>query len=642
MTGRGQAPRQSDLLAGVVAGGVAALLSLAQVLAPLDDALYDRMLAVLPTPTLPEAVIVAIDEPSFASIGQAWPWPRRLHAELIASLRTAGAASIGYDIVFADPSLPEEDAALAAVLGPDVVLAADTAVIDTPQGRITMAVQPLDTFQTGGALPGYITVPLDHDGAIRRLPEGDAGFGLRLAGSNVVPPPNARIRFADAGLTRVSFVQALEAGTSLPPDLFRGKPVLVGLMVRASPLTAADAFRTPQTAWGRGLMPGVEVQAHIMRTLASGAWIAPAPVWLPGVLAIFCALAAVGLSRGRPVAVAGAGTLLLATAPLAGALAGLATGVWCPPMAPALAALAGGIGQSALDHARERRARREITRIFSHYLAPELVRRLAEDPAAVRLGGERRLVTILFCDLRGFTAMSERFADDPVGLTEILNAAMTAIGDAVLDHGGLIDKFIGDCVMALWNTPADDPEHAAHAIAAGRDAIGRIAALSARLSGEGSARPVTLACGIGINTGECTVGNMGTAKRFDYTAIGDPVNLSARLESLTKAYGVPMLIGEATAALATGEDLIELDTTAVPGRADQLKIFVPADLWPVAPATRPALVRALDAHYAGRPEEARASWAVIARIDAVAARYAALMTAKSVASEKEAADRTKI
>lgn len=554
-------------------GAAAAGMQLAQLTAPIDDAIYDRIAPNLTSggDALPEVVVVAIDDPSFAEVGQVWPWPRSLHARLIETLRAAGARRIGYDVVFADPAEPRDDRALGMALGPDVVLARYAVELETPQGVLQMTVAPHSQLTKSGAQVGSIDLPVDRDGAIRRLAEGADSFAALLAHPANQPPPGARIRFVEAGLTLVSFYQALNAGSDLPAGLFRDKVVLVGMSLESTPSTAADTFRTPETALGRGFMPGVQIHAHAFRTLACGAWIVPVPIWVPSVLAFLMATGtAIAASRSTG-ATAAAVTAGSASLPLVASALGLSFGMWFAPSSAVAAALLGGAGQMAADYARERRIRREITRIFGHYLAPELVQRLIDNPGALRLGGERRVVTVLFCDLRGFTTLSERMRDDPETLTRIVNAALGTIAETVMANRGMVDKFIGDCVMALWNAPADDDEHAANAVRAGREMVHAIAALSDRLRGEGV--DVRLACGVGINTGECTVGNMGSERRLEYTAIGDPVNLASRLETLTKAFGTPILVGQATAMMVSQPELAQLGQTTVKGRVEPETVF---------------------------------------------------------------------
>ncbi|MGR3455766.1 CHASE2 domain-containing protein [Pseudooceanicola sp.] len=570
MAGRGW---RGDLALAVLAPALALCLALTGWLDRADEAVYDR--AVLrgsvegPAPV----VLVAIDEPAFLEFGEGWPWPRSRHAALIESLRAAGARTIAIDLLFTDPTTPEADAALTAALGPDVMLAADVARIDTPQGVITQPVDPLPAFRAAGAGVAQIALPLDEDGAIRRLATDAAALAPRLAGRTA--PEGARIRFAPGAIPRVSYYQALRAATDLPPDVFHDRTVLVGFALRSAPLTAADTFRTPLTTAGLGLTPGVEIHAHATRSLIAGDWITPLPRGLTAALALLLAAAAALPLPGRSALGTATLTTALALVALGGSVALLSFGFWLPPAAPALAALAAGAGRAGLDLARERRARREITRIFGQYLAPDLVRHLAAHPEQVKLGGERRLVTVMFCDLRGFTRLTESFSDDPETLTAILNRALTVIGDSVLENGGLIDKFIGDCVMGLWNAPAEDPDHADHAIAAARAAVAGIAALSDTLAAEGL--PVALACGVGLNSGPCTIGNLGTARRFDYTAIGDAVNVASRLEVMTKELGLPILVGEGCAALTRHTALREIRMTAIRGRTGMVRVFAPAD-----------------------------------------------------------------
>lgn len=580
--------------------------------APLDEALYDRLAPRLAVPgDVPDVVIVGIDEPTFAEYGSPWPWPRQRHAALIESLRAAGAAAIGYDVVFAEPGDPAADAALAAALGPDVVLATDLVRQDTPQGQIAMTVGPFPALMANAPRTGLIAVPLDADGAVRRLPEAANGLAAVLAGA-LPAPAGARIRFGGAPIPQVSFYQAAEAATMLPAGTFAGRIVLVGLVLRSSPDTASDRFRTPETALGRGMMPGVELHARILQTLASQSWIRPLPATTVAALALAMAALSAWLTRGRRPAVAAAATLGLTALPYACSATGLLAGLWLPPVAPALAALGAGLVQSANDYAREWRARREIVALFGRYMAPALVARLAADPAAVRLGGERREITVMFCDLRGFTTLSEKLSDQPERLTATINAALSVIADAVIANNGLVDKFIGDCVMGLWNAPADDPDHAAHAVAAGLQAIRGIESLSARLGAEGLKDG--LACGVGINSGLCTVGNMGSSQRFDYTALGDAVNVAARIEAMTKFYGLSMLIGEASAARLPKDILFGVDLTAVRGRAEPLRLYTLRSLWPHHPAALPLQARALEAAADGDREGAGIIWRQMVQI----------------------------
>lgn len=543
-------------------------------------------------------VIVAIDEPSLAEVGLQWPWPRSLHAELIAALRRAGARAIGLDLVFAEPSTPGEDAALARAMGPDVVLASDESVIDTPQARQILRTEPLAELVAAGAAPGLASVALDRDGVLRRLPPWPDTFAATL---RAVADPEATAQTPRTGYIQVlgpartyptvSYYQALDPEAFLPEGAFRDRIVLVGLSlqtaVRADE-SAADAFATSQTLRSGRLTPGVEMQATLLDNLRHDLFIRPAPPLAQAASILAAALLTAWLAW-RPVDhrsyLAAAGLLLLLTG---GSYLLLWQARWfLPPVAPALAVVLTLAPIAARDQTRERRMRRQITRAFSHYLAPEMVRRLARDPGGLKLGGERRTLTILFCDVRNFTPMAERMKGEPERLTHLVNRILTPLSTAVLDQGGTIDKYIGDCVMAFWNAPLDDPDHAPHAVLAGLAMLDAMARLNAEFAAEdsGTEPPPRLAVGVGVNTGVCVVGNMGSDRRFDYSALGDAVNYASRLEGASKLCGVPLLLGAATAAEIRARpdpvlDPVLVDRVSVKGRS------LPEPVYTVLPGPR--------------------------------------------------------
>jgi adenylate cyclase len=236
--------------------------------------------------------------------------------------------------------------------------------------------------------------------------------------------------------------------------------------------------------------------------------------------------------------------------------------------------------QSGLDYAKERAGRRQITQAFAQYLSPDLVAQLASDPSRLKLGGEKKELSVLFCDVRGFTTIAEQLKDDPQQLTELINRLLTPLSDIVLSHGGTIDKYIGDCLMAFWNAPLDDPHHSDHAVTAALSMLASMEGLNAELRREAEMAGRThheLRIGIGINTGDCVVGNMGSTRRFDYSALGDAVNLAARLEGESKNLGVSLLIGEKTAAsLRDKSGMNELGRIVVKGKSEEVSVFTVA------------------------------------------------------------------
>jgi adenylate cyclase len=580
----------TTLLLAVATAALVAALAQTPAWRLTEAKLYDIVSTVLPpVPDKPGVVVVAIDEPSLAEIGRQWPWPRDLHARLVENLREAGATAIGIDLIFAEPSTPDADAALAAAMGDDVVLAAEVTAIETPQAVQTILVEPVAALRDAGAEPGIASVFLDGDGTLRRMPPFPDGFASRLLATadkaaDAVPvvPEGALIQYFGPPRTypTVSYYQALDPTAFLPPNTFTGRAVIIGHSLQTAPelgTAATDAFETAFTATNGRLSAGVEVQATIFDNLRHRLFVLPATGWAQG-LALAAAASLALAFAVRLVTWRTAGWVALSVlAMLAGSWALLRFGrVWLPPIAPAMALVVATTARAGLDFAEERRMRRRIAAAFGHYLAPAMVDRLARDPAALKLGGERRTLTILFCDVRGFTAIAEALKDEPERLTALVNRLLDPLSEAVLAEGGTIDKFIGDCVMAFWNAPLPEPRHAERAVRAGAAMIEAVARLNRDVAAEtapGLPLPA-LAVGVGINTGDCVVGNFGSQRRFDYSALGDAVNLASRLEGLSKLYRVPQLIGPDTAAAVAGTfAVIELDRVAVKGRSDAVAVF---------------------------------------------------------------------
>jgi adenylate cyclase len=220
--------------------------------------------------------------------------------------------------------------------------------------------------------------------------------------------------------------------------------------------------------------------------------------------------------------------------------------------------------------------KKQVRGQFSQYLSPALVEQLADDPERMVLGGEMKTMSLLFCDIRGFTTISETFKTDPQGLTQLINAFLTPMTDVILARNGTIDKYMGDCIMAFWNAPLDDADHARHACDSALAMFEDLPPLNERLriEAEEDGRPHhPIKVGIGINSGDCVVGNMGSTQRFDYSVLGDAVNLAARLEGQSKNYGVKIVLGHETVLAATEFATIELDFIAVKGKTEGVHIF---------------------------------------------------------------------
>jgi adenylate cyclase len=296
-----------------------------------------------------------------------------------------------------------------------------------------------------------------------------------------------------------------------------------------------------------------------------------------------------------------------------------------PPLVPLLLAFA--LTYTAIYVYRfvvEDRARRRVTYAFRHYLAPSLVERLAENPDALTLAGETRPITIAFYDIAGFTDLSERLEDEPERLVEVINGLLARVADAVERHGGYVDKFIGDSVMAVWGAPLPDPHGAEHAVAAGMDAFAALGRYNRTAMQDQGLPPLGLRAG--INSGPAVVGNVGSPTRLNYTVLGDAVNLASRLEGANKLYGSQLMIGEATYRVLPRRWLVRrLDYLAVKGKLRPVRVYEP--IVPLVDATveQEQAVRqfhaALALYYRRRFAEAAERFAALADTDPAAALY---------------------
>ena len=223
------------------------------------------------------------------------------------------------------------------------------------------------------------------------------------------------------------------------------------------------------------------------------------------------------------------------------------------------------------NFATQSRLRKQIKKQFEHYLDPGMVKKLQKDPSLLKLGGETRNMTFLFCDIRGFTPISEQYKGNPAGLTKLINRFLTRMTDVIISNGGTIDKFMGDCIMAFWNAPIENKQHRELAVKSALEMTKALKQLNNVLVAEGLPQ---INIGIGINTGEALVGNMGSEQRFDYSVIGDAVNLASRLESSSKTLGKTIVIGEETRKTIENNFNFEyIDSIMVKGKSEKIKVY---------------------------------------------------------------------
>ena len=345
----------------------------------------------------------------------------------------------------------------------------------------------------------------------------------------------------------------------------KGKIVLVG----ATAPGLQDLRSTPVGA----AFPGVEVHANIISGLLDHR-LPEKPDYAAGYDVLVVAIAGLVLAFGLSV-VSAARAVLIAAATVA-VVVGLNTWLYVSlglvlPLAAALVMCAVAVVLNlSWGYFIEARKRRSLARLFGTYVPPQLVQEMLASPGRYTMGAVSKELTVLFCDMRGFTEMSENMA--PVALQQFLNRVFSRLTEIISAHRGTIDKYMGDCVMAFWGAPVDMSDHADLAVAAALEMAAAVHAINDEHRATGQP-PISV--GIGINTGVMSVGDMGSTVRRSYTVVGDAVNLASRLESLSGIYGAEVVVSDATRRAAPGFVWQELDLVGVKGRAQSVTIFAP-------------------------------------------------------------------
>ncbi|MGE0160184.1 MAG: adenylate/guanylate cyclase domain-containing protein [Gemmatimonadales bacterium] len=408
-------------------------------------------------------------------------------------------------------------------------------------------------------------------------------FRIRYVG-----PPSS----ADADAPPGTF-QASASGTVadlglLMPELFRNKVVLLGTGFHAEDRfrTPFYSYRSPDTGEPYGWMYGVEIHANMLQNMLDAEYVRPTGIAGELLLLLLAALVAGGATFWRGAGWGAVAAVLAAIGTIAYAWWAWAGTVyvpgaelltlgerfrWIPVGAPIVSGMLAYVGSVAYVAVVEGRDKRRIKGAFAKYVSPDIVNEIAEDPAALRLGGQKKPLTILFSDLSGFTTLAENM--DPENLLTLLNEYLDDMTQVVLDEGGTLDKYIGDAVMAFWNAPKAYPDHADRAMRAAVTMQRHMDALNRRWGGGAGGEELKVR--IGIHTGEVVVGNLGGEGRFSYSAIGDAVNLAARLEPANKTYDTLNMVSQATleAADASKVRVRELDYVAVKGKEEPVVVY---------------------------------------------------------------------
>ncbi|NOZ85167.1 MAG: adenylate/guanylate cyclase domain-containing protein [Deltaproteobacteria bacterium] len=529
-------------------------------------------------PVMGDIIIVAVDEWSFKKLGINWPFPPSMHAKLITRLADAGAAVIAFDNIHPQPApgcMAKEEPLLAKAVekAGNVVWGAKV------RADGTLYDKPIPGLAKACAAIGYLNMPQDPDGTLRRalVKIGKTpSFALAIASvyadpvtasRNVEPGKDYRINYRGGPKTYTTLSYSdVYLGTIPGGFSFEDKIVLIGP-------TAPELQDNKEHPFGPGAtMPGVEVHANIVDNLLSARhWISEAPSWVNTLVLLAACMMATGfVLLLSPIRAA------LLVMVVAGGYA--VTDYWLFAfhdyelnlVGPLLAIPTVYIFMAGYRLITEQAARARLKATFSRYVSPDVVKELIQDPEKIKLGGEKKELTVLFSDIRGFTSISERMA--PEALVPFLNDYLSAMSACILERRGMLDKYIGDAIMAVWGAPLPNPSHPSDACFAAIEMKTRLARL--RPMWEARGLP-SLKAGIGINTGAMVVGNIGSNQKMDFTVIGDEVNLGSRLEGLTKQYGVEIIVSQNTVAKLDGEHFTFrlLDKVTVKGKKEPIDIF---------------------------------------------------------------------
>ena len=565
---------------------------------------FDTLITSKPITESQQVAVVNIDDESIRQKGQ-FPFPRGQYASIISDLYRRNAGLVVFNIFMPDSDRFGQDSQLASTLSKYPVI--------LPQAATNEEVGNVKAFRPGVSVlgegdpgikfknvqgnvgvinekvagAGIINTFPEIDGVVRRVPmvinsDGKLYPSISLETLRVAAgDPSFQVKVESGDITAVRIPQFGKIATdsysriwvdwstkpaeyslsSLPED-FNGRIVIVGLTARGLNNPVATA---------RGEVYPHHLQASVLGTVAGGISIAR-PDWADGaeILAVVVlTILALFLTRYThgyiAIILLGIGGYY-ATSEFFIRYNDLFDLTW--PLCTIFLVYAHGYTVKFLSELSQKL---QIKKQFGTYLSPALVEKLQKNPELLRLGGESRELSIMFTDVRGFTSISEHYGKDVQGLTQIMNRYMTAMTKKILENNGTLDKYIGDAQMAFWNAPLDEPNHAKKAVKTAMEMLGSLDGFNEEISKEGVP---AFGMGLGINTATVVVGNMGSDQRFDYTCLGDGVNLASRLEGQSKPYGVRIVIGSDTASQVKDEYLtLELDCIAVKGKKEGVNIY---------------------------------------------------------------------
>lgn len=564
-------------------------------------------------PVSGDIVIVAVDDATFQDLNRSWPFPRELHGKLIENLKLAGAREVIFDIEFTEDSNPMSDNVLAAqaAIAQNVIFAGKH-IRDEKQTDLVQVQKPIAPILSENLNWGIVNMPMDRDGFIRdytlyelfdkqpvysigvaalgnwRVYRPDWASSISNQAKNLkvadylipkVKQNKAMINFYGGSQTfkHVSYSSVVDdSSTAVAIDLnqfyelastgvFKDKIVMIGATIDEM----HDKFSTP---FSSKLTAGVEIHANFLEMVRQGDYLHPVNIWLFFILELALALGMFFLLAWLKPQLSALITLGLIILFLLGSYLLFTQANALIPMVEVISLLI-ILYMSALvaHYLRSQKEKKFIKSAFQQYLAPELVNELLKHPDNLKYGGAVQEVTVLFTDIVSFTTYSEKHS--PVQTVHILKGYLTEMVKTIIKNGGIIDKFVGDEIMALYGVPIYTEEHALQACRTALDMRARLEKLLVIWTAEGI-EPFEF--GVGINTGQAVVGNLGSEQIFDYTAIGDTINLGARLEAITRDYDTKHRIILSEFTYAKVQDQVEvryLDEVKVKGKDIAVKIY---------------------------------------------------------------------
>jgi adenylate cyclase len=565
---------------------------------------FDQLITSQPAKEIPVHT-VNIDEAALDKLGQ-FPFPRNIYADIIKDLYARNAGLVVFNILMPEKDRFGQDAKLAQVLEQTPIILPQIASTRGKNKTFGTAVQVVGRDPQGAFVeyPGIIAnVPVleeraagvgvantfpEIDGVVRRMPllimsndtlhpsvaletirvgVGDTKIQVKVSdiGVEAVRIPKLSKINVDS-LSRVwidwSQTPTEHSLASLPKD-FKGEIVIVGL-------SAAGLVQPVATAKGE-VWPQY-MQASLIGTMLNGSTI-QRPSYADDLeIAVLASVGVLLIFLMRWTYVGISATVVVIALGIFGSMFAYSKYLFLfDATAFSVGLLLVALHAYMIKFVSEFLQKQQIKKQFQSYLSPDLVAKLIKDPSLLKLGGEEKELSIMFTDVRGFTSISEHYGKDVQGLTKIMNRYMTAMTRTILETGGTLDKYIGDAQMAFWNAPLDETKHCKDAVKAALEMLGSLDGFNKEIAPEGVP---PFGMGIGINTGVVVVGNMGSEQRFDYTCLGDSVNLASRLEGQSKNYGVLIVLGPVTAERVKDDYFtVELDCIAVKGKKEGVKIY---------------------------------------------------------------------